>query len=80
MDTDKYPHIQTWQWEIVARYGEHLNSTGGNAPLDLLNDFQRPNNRDLSVNLPRYLLGFGLHTQVGLLATLEAQGLVKEKA
>ncbi len=57
------PSEHAWleqNWRILV-------NTGGNSlehVLGLLQNWRRPNNRDLNVNLPRYLLGYGIHCQV----------------
>jgi hypothetical protein len=77
----EYPHVRDWQRNIVAAYGDLLNNTGGNDPLDLLNDLQRPGtderpNRLMSVNVVRFSLALGVSCQVSLLRTLIEKGRI----
>lgn len=71
-DTD-FPNITPRQQGLIVKYKHLLNNTGGNDPLELLNDFCRPNNRDLQVNIVRYLLGFAVQSQVTLLDQLDSR-------
>lgn len=71
MPEQSFPHVTPRQHDIISRNAHRLNNTGGNDPLDLLNDFNRPNNRDLQVNIARYLLGFAMLSQVTLLQQLD---------
>lgn len=74
---DPYPHVKTDEREMVERFGHLLNNTGGNDPLDLLNDFNRPSpNNLMAVNIVRFTLAMGVHTQVGLLRRLINEGLI----
>lgn len=75
------PHVREWQEAIVQKYGHLLSNTGGNDPLELLSDFQRPStderpNRLMSTNVVRFTLAVAVESQVGLLAKLEREGLL----
>lgn len=75
--TEKYPHVTDLQRDIVARYGEHLNNTGGNDPLDLLNRLANPKSRNLATtNIVVFTLAVSVQSQVGLLAHLEREGIL----
>ena len=71
----KYPHTTETQRRIVATYGEHLNNTGGNDPLDLLERIATQE-RLLSTNLPVAILAMSVSSQITLLATLEKAGAI----
>lgn len=69
-----FPHVSDWQARVVAKYGHRLKSTGGNDPLDLLNDLQRPESKLIITNLPRWSLAFAVSSQVALLRDLDEEG------
>jgi hypothetical protein len=72
-----YPHVKDWQRDIVARYGEHLTNTGGNDPLDLINDLQDPAQVGFGrTNMPRFVLAVAVDAQVALLSVLELRGIL----
>ena len=74
------PNVPDWQKEIVKKYGDLLNNTGGNDPLDLLNDFQSATGgRMINTNLPRWSLAMGVYCQVHLLECLERHGLIQKR-
>lgn len=80
-EVDPFPDVHEWQRELVARYGQLLTNTGGNDPLDLLQDLQRPGtddqpNRLMTTNVVRFLLAASINAQLSLLARLERDGLV----
>lgn len=79
--TDKYPDVTDSQKDICARFGHLLTNTGGNDPVDLLQDMQRPGtdarpNRLASTNVVRFTLAVGVQSQVWLLQRLEREGLL----
>lgn len=75
--SDKHPHVTPKQKEIVKRFGSLFNNTGGNDPLDLLNDFQKPSpNNLMRTNIVRFTLAMAVKAQVGLIATLQEEGRV----
>lgn len=77
-DTDKYPHVDECTKRIVKKYETLLTNTGGNDPLDLLNDLYKPEpNNLMAVNIVRFTLAVGIQSQVGLLHLLEKNGRLK---
>jgi len=79
---EKYPHVATqapWAFKVVDHYGSKLNNTGGNDPLDLLNDYLNPGtndrpNRLMTTNIVRFTLASMVWSQVQLLQLLLADG------
>jgi hypothetical protein len=72
---DKHPAVSAWQRDLVSRYGEHLNNTGGNDPLDLLNDLATKKNL-ASTNIIVFTLAVSVSSQVSLLRALDEAGLL----
>jgi hypothetical protein len=73
---EKYPYVMAWIFPIVKEYEELFNNTGGNDPLDLLNDFLNPGtderpNRLMTVNVVRWTLAMAVYSQVILLRKLQ---------
>ena len=67
----RYPHVPGWAFDVVDIYGDHLNSTGGNDPLSLVNDLNNPNNRNFAkVNIVRFTLAAQVWSQLLLLSRL----------
>lgn len=73
----RYTHLTPADLRLIEQHGRNLVNTGAGVwpssrehILDLVNDFRRPNNRDLSVNLPRYLLGYGITCQLSFVARM----------
>ena len=80
---EKYPHVAArgggWVFDIVKEFGPALNNTGGNEPLDLLNDFLNPGtdtrpNRMMVTNVVRFTLASMVFSQVSLLGQLRKEG------
>ncbi len=75
----EYPSLYDWQVPILEKYGHLLNNTGGNPPAELINELQgQKGARLMQVNIVRYLLAFGVSTQVSLLHDLLKQDLLHE--
>lgn len=86
MDTE-YPHVPTWQRDIVARHGHLLHSTVGHDPLELLQAAQEPTSepdgpaaRNTDIGSPERAqrallrnLGASVLAQVELLRQIEEQ-------
>ncbi len=73
----KFPYVQEWQLKVIDEYEDLLRDTGGNDPRGLLNDFQKPQpNNLMKVNIVRFTLAMGIHTQVALLRVLEREELL----
>ena len=71
----EHPYVTDRERELVEKYGDLLNNTGGNDPLDLLNDFNKPQpNNLMAVNVVRFVLAMAVHSQIVLLGTLEREG------
>ena len=80
--SDNFPDVRPRQREIVERYGDLFTNTGGNDPLDLLQDLQRPGtddrpNRLASSNVVRFTLAVAAQAQAALLARLEDLGRIQ---
>lgn len=70
--SEKHPHVSEADRLIVERFGDRLTNTGGNDPLDLLEDLANPRNTNLvAVNLPRFCLAMAVSAQVSLLRVLD---------
>ena len=79
--SEKFPHVPEWCFPVVDRFGSLLNNTGGNDPLDLLNDFLRRGtedrpNRLMTTNVVRWSLAMGVYCQVILLRDLVDKGFL----
>jgi hypothetical protein len=75
--TTAYPHVYDWQYPLVEKWGGFLQNTGGNDPLDLLNDLQnRDNIHFAATNIVRFTLAASVGAQLTLLARLETAGLL----
>lgn len=82
----RYPRVTDEEMVLVLAHFEDLVNTGaGNGQagldhvMDLLNDFRRPENRDLTVNVVRYLLGYGIDCQIRVLSRALARGSVRHQ-
>lgn len=73
-DAKKYPHVYDWQRPIVEEHGEQLVNTGGNDPLELLDDLQGGDKNMMRTNIVRYVLAEAVSSQVSLLRRLEPKG------
>lgn len=74
---EQFPHVYPWQFPIVDQYSEVLNNTGGNDPLALLNEFQKPMPNSMSFsNMPRFVLAVAVSSQVALLGHLKHHGMI----
>ena len=60
---------------VIEEYHHLFNNTGGNPPVELLEDL-RDNERMVSTNIVRYLLAFAVKSQVTLILTLKREGLL----
>ena len=61
--------------KVLETYGHLFNNTGGNPPIELLEDL-RDDTRMFSTNIVRYLLAFAVEAQVELVRTLQAEGVL----
>lgn len=76
-----HPDVTPRQVELCERYGKLLTNTGGNDPLDLLQDLQWPGrdgrpNYIAATNVVRFTLAVAVQAQVNLLGRLEQQGML----
>lgn len=74
--TDPYPDVPIWKRELAARFGEQLVNTGGNDPLELMQDLVS-DKRMMSTNVVRFLLATAVESQIGLLRRLEQAGWLR---
>lgn len=74
----EHPHVTAKERETIKRYGHLFNNTGGNDPMDLLNDFNKPSpNNLMRVNIVRFTLAMAVHAQVGIIRTLHDEGIIR---
>lgn len=73
--TDTHPHVSERTAAIVERYRDKITNTGGNDPLDLLDDLSNPARKNMAAtNVVRFSIAFAVLAQVQLLAVLENDG------
>ena len=62
---------------MIAEYGDQITNHGGNKPEELITELLSERGARLSqTNLPRYLIAFGVYTQLQMLHTLYLEGLL----
>ena len=62
---------------MLNEYGDLITNHGGNKPEELITELLSPRGaRLLQTNLPRYLIAFGVYTQVQVLHSLYLEGLL----
>lgn len=72
---DGLQYVTTRERELCGKYGHLLTNTGGNDPLELLDDLNDPTYKNFaSTNLPRFVLAASVSAQIGLLMRLERDG------
>lgn len=78
-ESERYPDVPDWQKAIVKEYGELFVNTGGNDPLDLLQDYNRPStpnrpNTLAKANIVRFSLAVSVSGQVCVIQKLKEAG------
>jgi hypothetical protein len=76
-DAKQYPYVQPQRAAIAREFSEFLENTGGNDPVELMNDLGDPKNKSMaSTNIVRFLLATSVQAQATLLMRLRRKELI----
>ena len=71
----KFEHVSDVDKIVIDHYREFFNNTGGNDPVELLDDLQSEHGANMmQTNVVRYLLAFAVHSQTILIKRLMREG------